>query len=468
MTKKPLVNGIIKEIGFENYISDNDELKEIRENCEKVIKAQEENTPKKSEQIRNTLGFIQSIWKKYDCSEIAEMYAKFQRIEEALFGLERDERTGGRYRDHFVHMFNCYVFGLRILTSIVNKTNDNDSKIIFKVDDEQLREVGLPFGENYSYKKRLFYLWTLISTFHDIAIPFQHLKNIGSGINKFVQEFGWIFTNPQVSIRSYDSSQLHYYFDLLGKLFGGGLQLIENGKKYKKQDKPHYYISKILGREFDYANHGVLSGFFMWKMIEEIFLVSRTSKYKFNIDQFNAYSEYVLEQDIARAALAISLHNLKNDGRTGFCPRVFPIEFSKMPLTFLLILSDELQEYLRWEGVTIENKMRFCSHPSIETEVKKKKGGFTIQLKVTLSWDLKDLSDIISHAKAICKHRNENSSVDDITKAADVIGNEIKDNLEKKLFLGEGFELIIEILENWKRQIYSKQLKTPVKIEGEK
>jgi len=346
-----------------------------------------------------------------------------------------------------------------IITSIITQINDKNSKEIFKVKDEQLREVGLPFGENYPYKKRLFYLWMLISTFHDIAIPFQHLKNIGSGINKFVQEFGWIFTDPQVSIRSYDASQLHYYFDLLGRLYGGELKLIENGKKYKKQNKPHYYISKILGREFDYANHGVLSGFFMWKMIEEIFLVSRTSKYKFNVDQFNVYSEYVMEQDIARAALAISLHNLKNDKKTDFCPRIFPIEFSKMPLTFLLILSDELQEYLRWEGVTIENKMRFYSHPVIETKIKKNKRD--IDLRVKLSWDKKDIKDILLHAKSIVKFRNLNKNIEKIDDAAKIIGKEIKDNLEKKLMLGKKFNLNIEILENWNRRIYMKQLKTP-------
>ena len=88
-----------------------------------------------------------------------------------------------------------------------------------------------------------------------------------------------------------------------------------------------YYLTKMLGREFDRLDHGVLSGFFMWKTIEEIFLTDRSPKYHLNMEEFNLYTEYVLEQDVARVALAISLHGIGKDKRTKALLKVYQISF---------------------------------------------------------------------------------------------------------------------------------------------
>lgn len=455
---QPSPTELLKEISFGSYISDAQELARVSEACLAVLASQHKCPSNWAQQVKTALEFTRILWKKYDCEEVAELYSKFQRIEEGLFGLERDETAGKRYRDHFVHMFNCYVFGLRLITAMLTQFADVSPEAVFKVRDEKLRELGLPFGENYSYKKRLFYLWTLIATFHDIAIPFQHLKNIGSGINQFVQEFGWELTDPHVDMRNYDASHLYYYFDLLGRLYQGRLELDADGVRYRQSTRNHY-LARILGREFDDNNHGVLSGFFMWKTVEEIFLVSKTSKYQLTVDQFNTYTECVLEQDIARAALAISLHSLQSHGPR-FVPRVFPVRFAQFPLTFLLLLADDLQEYLRFEGMTLAGQMRFGSHPSVSVTVAHEGGRVVPHVEVFYSWAEADEANVIAQATAVAKHTGQASDVPDLSRAADIIGNSMKDSLEHKLMIGDDFRLSVEILVDWGRRLYGKELQT--------
>ena len=446
----------MKELAFERYLSKKDELKEIGDRCKEVFVAQIDNTSNREEQITKALEFIKAVWKKYDCEEIANIYDKFVKMEEALFGLERESDLGKRYRDHFVHMFNCFVFGLRIITSLLEQSSSKPSKDMFKVQNESLKEVGLPFGSNYRYDQRLFYLWTLVSTFHDIAIPFQHLAGLGRGISRFIEEFGWDFTDPQVSMHNFDSSQLYYYFNLIGYVYGGQLKLVDGGRKYARPKSSQYYIAKLLGREFDLRNHGVLSGFFMWKTIEEIFLVGRSKKYPLNLKQFNKYTEYVLEQDIARAALAISLHGIKEDKKSNAYPGVFPIAFGSYPLTFLLILSDELQEYLRWEGVSVRKSLKFNYHPIID--LKYDRSNHVVTMSVCFSLDGKNEDTIIERANEMAKASGVNSCVSGIDGAVNLIGNSIKKTLERKLTLGGDFRLTLDIYQDWNKELYSKKL----------
>lgn len=452
------IDDIIDELTLSEFINDPKELRDITTKCKNLLVTQSEKTFDRFEQIESTLSFIKAIWHKYDCQEIAEIYTNFIKVEEALYGLERDESAGNRYRDHFVHMVNCYIFGTRILSYLIKNLSEDIFKDIFKVENESLRDVGLPFGINYTYKQRIFYLWTIISTFHDIAIPFQHLTGIGKGINKFIQEFGWIFTDAKVTMKNYDSSQLYNYFNLLSSIYDCNLELIEEGKRYKRANKPNYYLSKILGREFDRRNHGVLSGFFMWKIIEEIFLIDRSNKYKFGIDEFNIYTEYVLEQDISRAALAISLHAIEPEHKTNLYPKIYPIRFKTLPLTFLLILTDELQEYLRWEGISLIKEMKFSYHPILDIQLDKTNQN--IKLIVKFSLDSKNRDNIIRQAREIARHLDIITNINHIDEAVDIIGNSLKKNLEKKLLIGDDFKLQLEIFEDWSRIVYSKEFKS--------
>ncbi len=251
---------LISEINFEKYKLGK-EQEDIIKKCKDVFVAQE--CGDRDAQIEKILEFIESIWIKYDCKEVVKIYDKFIKMEEALFGLLREEEEGKRYRDHFVHMFNCFIFGVRLISSVFGKVSREDFKSLFKVEDENLKKVGLPF-KDYKCHQRLFYMWTLASTFHDIAKPFQNLADLGKGINRFVDEFGWVATKPELTMHYFDSSQLLDYFHLISSVYGGGILIEDYGRRYKK-DNMQYYLTKMLGREFDRLDHGVLSGFFMDK-----------------------------------------------------------------------------------------------------------------------------------------------------------------------------------------------------------
>lgn len=438
---------LISELNFEKY-NLGEEQEDIIKKCKEVLVVQESGN--RVEQIEKTLEFMKSIWVKYDCKEVAKIYDKFIKMEEALFGLLREEEKGKRYRDHFVHMFNCFVFGVRFISSVFDKVLREDFMSLFKVEDENLKKVDLPFGSDYKCHQRLFYMWTLASTFHDIAKPFQNLTDLGKGINRFVDEFGWVSTDPKLTMHYFDSSQLHDYFHLISSIYGGGIEIENCRYKYKKDNRQHY-LTKILGREFDRLDHGVLSGFFMWKTIEEIFLADRSSKYILKIDEFNSYTEYVLEQDIARVALAISLHGIDKDKRTGVLPKVFPISFRSFPLVFLLILSDGLQEYLRWDGATFKKELIFDCHPSLDTHFDRDKKA--INITVTFLVKGQNEEEMIKAANRMAEH-NGLDSVGNIKDAVGLIGKLMTEGLKRRLGFDKYFIMQLRIHNENDEELY--------------
>jgi len=453
---------ILGELRFHDYILRSKENKRVLSACRKVLNTQASKTYNQAKEREQTLDFIQALWEKYDCKQVAEKFDNFVKIEQALYGLERDKEKGGRYRDHFVHMFNTFVFGLRIISILFDKVNGDEGKELFKVEDEDLVSVGLPFSSNYDYKQRTFYLWMLISTFHDIAIPFQHMPKIGEGITRFVEEFGWIVSEPILTMSNFDSSQLYYYFTMLSEIYNSKLKLVEEGKKYERDllNISKNYVAKTLGRSFDRREHGALSGFFMWKTIEEIFLLGLSKRYrdKIGLKNFDIYDQYVLQQDIARAALAISLHTLTKKKETGH-PEIVPIKFGEYPLTFLLILADELQEYHRHEGGTILGNTKFRCQPKISLSYEKN----NIDLKIAFSLDAEEEKYFIDEAKAIESNRHNGKEIDDVKKASEVIMGSICDRLVEKIILNKKFRLEIKLYKGTREMIFKQAINTKTK-----
>ncbi|OHB55083.1 MAG: hypothetical protein A2173_07970 [Planctomycetes bacterium RBG_13_44_8b] len=461
-SKQITTKKILDELRFHDYISRSKENKRVLSACRKVLNTQASKTYNQAKEREQTLDFIQALWGKFDCEQVAEKFDNFVKIEQALYGLERDKEKGGRYRDHFVHMFNTFIFGLRIISNLFGKVNEDEGKELFKVENEDLVSVGLPFSSNYNYKQRTFYLWMLISTFHDIAIPFQHMPKIGEGITRFVEEFGWVVSEPILTMSNFDSSQLYYYFTMLSEIYNSKLKLAEDGNRYERDlvNISKSYVAKTLGRAFDRREHGALSGFFMLKTIEEIFLLGLSKRYrdKIGLKNFDIYDEYVLQQDIARAALAISLHTLTKKKETGH-PEIVPIKFDEYPLTFLLILSDELQEYHRHEGGTILGNTKFRCQPKISLSYKKK----NIDLNVAFSLNKKEEKYFIEEANAIESKKHNGKKINDVEKAAKVIMGSICDNLVEKIILNEKFKLEIKLCKSTGDTIFEQVINTKTK-----
>ncbi len=434
---------ILEELGLANYISNDATRAGVETPCKDVLASLVEGGDQQ-DQIHCALVFIEALWKKYDCEEIADIYEKFVQVEEGLYGLVRHEEANQRYRDHFVHMFNVFVLGLRIISPLLANSDTERAQEMFKVKDEKLKDYGIPFEREYNYKERLFYLWTLISTFHDIGIPFQHFSQMWDGINRYTEQFGQLLRQPSFDSSPFDSGQLYSYLCMLSTIYGEGIAL-ENNVDYRKADKPNDFLVKTLGREYDDKNHGVLSGFFMWKTIEGIFLTGKSDKYPLNIEQFNEYSEHVLEQDIARAALAISLHNLKPTRRQ---PSIHPLRFDSFPLTFILILVDGLQEYTRPEGTSVKREVVFTAQPHMSVAL----GEFKPSVEVTFTVDERRADELIEKASRILRAKNIDPDVEDLEAAVVIIGKEIVEPLEKSLDFDETFDFQFEIWIDGKNQ----------------
>jgi len=168
-----------------------------------------------------------------------------------------------------------------------------------------------------------------------------------------------------------------------------------------------------------------------------------------------------LEQDIARAALAISLHALGKDRKTKALPKVLPIGFDEFPLSFLLVLSDELQEYLRWEGTSVRRQLTLHCHPQLET--KYDASDDAVRITVSFSLESENREALVAQAKRMAAHKGDKLTDENISGVADLIGGQIKKSLEGKIKLGQNLKVKLNIYEDWDqgKTRYSKDLGSP-------
>jgi hypothetical protein len=92
--------------------------------------------------------------------------------------------------------------------------------------------------------------------------------------------------------------------------------------------------------------------------------------------------------------------------------------------------------------------------------VKDGKAGLQLMVRTSFSVASHDADYVISQANDFLTRSQKPAAVKTVDEAACVIGNGVKDRLESKLHLGEGFSLVIAIYEDWKRQIYGNECKS--------
>ena len=348
----PTPGTILEELRFEDYLPEGQELKGIKDGVNSALTKMIDEPTSYRDHIEKAQQFLRVLWKKYDCENVVEVFEAFTKVEPVLIDMESDEGIGFRYRDHSVHTFHVFTFGLRLMAKLIDKVGDEQAQKMLKIKPEKVSKF-IPSFRDYNYRERLLYLWSLMSTFHDIAVPLEHLDIIRNGLNKFSQQFDLNIVGPYLQ-ENIMIADIDGYFALLSRIFQGEVSLDNEGFCYK-QDEENLYVKNILAREFMKNDHGVLGGFMMYKTIEKTFLLGMSAKRAFDsMNLFNSYARYVLSQDIARAALAISLHNLKRISQNKGA-LFLPLHFDKYPLAFILILSDGIQEYLRWEGTSIRD-----------------------------------------------------------------------------------------------------------------
>lgn len=382
-----------------------------------------------NETTRDVIEFLEKIWRHFSIGEYTKIFVDFAGAEKALYGL------GETYRDHLIHVFNVFFMGIVVFLEALE-----EDKGVFRLLKIREESEKVPFPTRYNKWRRLYYLWCLTSTFHDIAIPVDHIKEIDEGLNRLLSYFGIETERLSLEFPFMIQSDVSRYSNLEAKLFAQGVVMSES------QELPTYelsethtasslYFRSVLNAAMDKRDHGVLGAYFLFKSIQEMFLSGKNPSFRYDLDlsalidnrkvvdlphnrlewgailqkrnlseeelnnlprmydlgrgETKSYNDYVFEQDVTRAALAIALHSLDPNSY----PKIFPIRFSKLPVSFLLILFDELQEFYRPEGFVLTEIVRFHEFPQIDVKVKHLAENQN-HIQITMVFNLEKLSRV--------------------------------------------------------------------------
>ena len=313
------------------------------------------------EQIEAIEQLFSKIGKKTYHEIVGKVLKGFSKIQTSLFGIELEEKEGKRFRDHYIHTFNLYFFGSVMISQLLDQIKvESDISDFFKVkkENDDVKEAFSIEVIPYNIIKRLFFIWTFMVLYHDVGIPISHLETIRNRLNMFFENFGFILHEFSVEFKHSIGSRLDYFMNLITKMYRPSNN--ENGIKFENDNyqmsnfiDPH--IKKIFLTAFDDKNHGVLSAICFYKCIIESLTEIGKDCLKYN--------NLILEQDITRIALAITLHDLY---KYDINQQIFPISFKDFPLTFLLILMDQTQEYYRPEGISLNKLTKSRKIPEIK------------------------------------------------------------------------------------------------------
>lgn len=241
----------------------------------------------------------QKLWKKYDL-EYPKLHQDFEQI------LKRDPR----YRDHFLHAFQVFLYGTYIL----------DKKY------EQICGIGYDPVDG----SRIEDAWLIAATYHDYNYM---IEKFGDWTRDFFKEALHLLENREIAQLSFGESYIKDGYMLNTKRLTDSLGLSVNEITLK------FLYNKILVDR----NHGIISGLSLLKYLDR---------------NTGALSKKVADS----ACRAISIHDkkiwqymsgvAKKDDRpieeSFRSKKVFPkLSFDKDPISFLLILSDTLQEHGR-------------------------------------------------------------------------------------------------------------------------
>ncbi len=283
---------------------------------------------KESKLILDTL---QKLWEgKYGKNETAKLFDSFNKIEPVLKSIPR-------YRDHFVHPFQVFLMGSLVI--------DANYSLFHKLHDQR-------FGKCQA--DSLDFSWLVCSTFHDIGYPVQLYEAFSK---KFFSDFLQTEDSPvliQTEKILFAEGNLNYVDNLAGLYIhykGTKGQWIYNSTY--SMDSDLRKIRNNMISEIQQRNHGLISSLsLLRKVLAEDFA-------KKDLDNYLAgrYST-----DIFPAALAMALHDEHMLVKLGT-----PLVFEEMPLAFLLVYCDLVQESGRSEEAEIvELKDFICKQGNTE------------------------------------------------------------------------------------------------------
>ena len=245
---------------------------------------------------------LKKLWtgtyEQHKCFEIIEKFAEFEPI---LF-----KRL--RYRDHFIHQYLVFLFGLPILDRFKSAFERNLSQI------DSISKDLVDIDKT----------WLLASTYHDIGYPIEQFE---TWLKTFLIEFLEVGGNP-ISI---DMSQIlseRRFLSSLNELSEFAFNVYRKANPLLDKN----VLAEFLLKEFLRRNHGVVSS-----------LILLNNYCKDLGPGSQRYAEEMFSTQALPSALAIALHVSKS-WNTEILPQ---IPFETDPVTFLLVYCDTIQEWGR-------------------------------------------------------------------------------------------------------------------------
>ena len=268
-----------------------------------------------------------------------------------------EENTGeliNRQRDHFIHSVNVFILGLAIYAQNKNYRNVFKEYILA---NKKFYSKYYRINGKYSHEEFL-YRWGLASLFHDIGYPFEI---IGKQLDKIIEDTVSSISvnydvdahvdyrdfnefNSIVKIRPYDyADEFRESFDeakALNLFKPTDIMVHKMALDFKFDEVMLKRVMKHLDGFVKYMNengfvdHGYFSAILVLNSYGKLI-----QKYKLVDNKFFFYP-------IVDSATAILLHNYYHNS----LQKIFGLEKlqpSQSPISYLLILCDELQEWNR-------------------------------------------------------------------------------------------------------------------------
>jgi len=290
---------------------------------------QYKNIDSASDENRLILSTLGKLWEgKYGKVQGAKAFTSFEKFEPIL-------KDTPRYRDHMVHPFQVFLMG-----SLIIDANYDYFVRTYRKSLNDARDDSLEFA------------WLLCATFHDICYPIQKYE-------QFSKNFFLDFLQSESSPITFQAEKLLLendnlkYIDQLVALFE---HYSSKGTRWKFDSpcKIDHSLRASMITELSNKNHALLSA---------LALIKKTLAEEFVKANLEEYKEGRFSTDIYPAALAIALHDEKMLDRLKT-----KISIDEMPLCFLLIYCDLVQENGRSDGEEIVELHYFaCDGNSIDS-----------------------------------------------------------------------------------------------------
>ncbi|MFA7533846.1 MAG: RyR domain-containing protein [Tissierellaceae bacterium] len=304
---------------------------------ESILEFQKEETKEKAMEVYEMF---------FDCYKLkTNQELNFVDLLDVLKSYEENASTLiDKQRDHFVHSVNVFLLGLSIYSS---NSNFQRTYKDYKKTDVTYQETTL--------KEMFFYEWGLASLCHDIGYP---IEITSKQINKFSDiitraDITGMESRPYIDFHNFDAingfinksdeDRLDKPLDILSSFIGEFLNL-----DYTLLNKALYNFPELM-KKGGFVDHGYYSAIILLKW------------YAYLSEDEN--NKEVLMKSIISASSAILLHNYYKNGLMREPFNLGLLKASSHPLSYLLILCDELQDWNR-EAYGIEDKKKAAAGES--------------------------------------------------------------------------------------------------------